>query len=61
MKHNDREIMDFINKGADEYEYESLHKISQNVLVKNTAQTIQFESIYSIDVDIRHSHGYVTG
>ena len=35
--------MNFINKGADEYEYESLHKISLNVLVNKTAQTIQFE------------------
>ena len=61
MKHNDEEIMDFINKGEYEYEYESLQKISQNILVNNTAQTIQFETIYSIDVDIRHSHGYVTG
>ena len=53
--------MDFIKKGADKYEYESLHKISLNVLVNKTAQTNQFESIYAIDVDIRHSRGYVTG
>ena len=50
--------MDFIDKGAYEEEYESAPNNLLELLVKNTSQTIQFESIGYTDTDRIHSHIY---
>ena len=59
-KHNDRVIMDFIGKGRDDEEYESVNKCLFCGLVKNTDQTIQVGSIGAIDDDNLNLHGYYT-
>ena len=52
--------MDFIGKGRDDEEYESVNKCLFCGLVKNTDQTIQVGSIGAIDDDNLYLHGYYT-